>query len=68
MTNGKWYWDLGKQRAVRSEDRGLGSDTLGPYDTRGEAENWQATVEQRNESWDDDDDEWNDTDRDDADN
>lgn len=56
----QWYWDLNKQRAVLASERGPGDDTLGPYDSRGEAENWRAKVEARNDSWDDADDEWND--------
>ena len=31
---------------------------LGPYATRGEAENWRSSHEARNESWDDEDEEW----------
>jgi hypothetical protein len=31
---------------------------LGPYGTKGEAENWKATVEARNDAWDDADEEW----------
>jgi hypothetical protein len=32
---------------------------LGPYASRAEAENWRSTVEQRNDTWDDADEEWN---------
>lgn len=56
----QWYWDLTKKRAVPAWERGLGDSTLGPYDSRAEAENWKATVESRNERWDDDDEDWND--------
>lgn len=55
-----WFWDLGKGCAVRAEDRGPGDDTLGPYDTLAEAENWRSTVNNRNDAWDDADDAWND--------
>lgn len=58
----QWYWDLNKKRAVLSSERGLGDDTLGPYESRGEAESWRAKVEARNDSWDEADDEWNDED------
>jgi hypothetical protein len=56
----EWYWDLGKNRAVRASERGLGAETLGPYASKFEAENWRDKVEERNDSWDDADDEWND--------
>jgi len=55
----EWYWDLGKGVAVPADRRGPADQLLGPYATRGEAENWKATVESRNESWDDADEEWN---------
>ena len=59
-----WYWDLNKQRAVRASERGPGADTLGPYPSKFEAENWQAKVEERNEEWEEADDEWADPERD----
>jgi hypothetical protein len=55
-----WYWDLDKKIAVRADNRGPGDQTLGPYDTQGEAENWQATSAKRNDAWDHDDEQWND--------
>lgn len=55
----EWYWDLEHQRAVPAAERGPGDHMLGPYRTKGEAENWKATVEARNETWDDADEEWN---------
>ena len=55
-----WYWDLNKRIAVRADNRGPADQTLGPYPTKAEAENWKAASEQRNEIWDSDDDEWND--------
>lgn len=54
----EWYWDLDRERAVPAEERGPGDHMLGPYRTKGAAENWKATVETRNESWDADDAEW----------
>lgn len=54
----EWYWDLDKRIAVPAEERGPGDHMLGPYPTKGEAENWKARVEQRNEVWDDADEEW----------
>ena len=55
----EWYWDLTKGVAVPAADRGPGDHVLGPYPTKGEAENWKATVETRNDVWDDADDKWN---------
>lgn len=54
----EWYWDLRRRVAVPASQRGPGDDTLGPYPSRAEAENWKAKVEQRNENWDDADEEW----------
>jgi len=56
----EWFWDLDREKAVSGADRGPGDNTLGPYPTKGAAENWKATSEQRNESWDNADDAWND--------
>ncbi len=56
----QWYWDLTKRCAVPASERGKSDHTLGPYESRAEAENWRATVESRNESWDDADEDWND--------
>jgi hypothetical protein len=63
----EWYWDLKRNIAVPAEERGPGDHMLGPYPTKGEAENWKAKAEARNEAWDEDDDEWEHagTDRDD---
>jgi hypothetical protein len=55
----EWYWDLDKQLAVPAEQRGPGDHMLGPYRTKGEAENWKAKVETRNDAWDEDDERWN---------
>jgi len=62
----EWYWDLKRAVAVPAAERGPSDHLLGPYRTKGEAENWKATVEARNEAWDDDDDRWNGVDGDDA--
>lgn len=55
----EWYWDLQRKVAVPAEQRGPGDHMLGPYRTKGEAENWKSTIEARNETWDEDDEEWN---------
>ena len=54
----EWYWDLDRDLAVPADERGPGDRMLGPYRTKGEAENWRSTVAARNESWDDADEEW----------
>ncbi len=54
-----WYWDLSKERAVLASERGPGANTLGPYESKAEAQNWRSKVEARNETWDEDDDDWN---------
>ena len=58
----EWYWDLNKKRAVPAAERGPGDNTLGPYSSRAEAENWRSRVEQRNDAWDDADERWSDPD------
>lgn len=55
-----WYWDLNRKIAVRADNRGAYDHTLGPYDSKAEAENWKATSQRRNDIWAADDDEWND--------
>jgi len=54
----EWYWDLEHNVAVTADERGPGDRMLGPYPTKGAAENWRATSEARNEAWDDADEEW----------
>lgn len=54
----EWYWDLQRGRAVPADERGHADHMLGPYATKGEAENWKATVEARNDEWDEADREW----------
>lgn len=56
----EWYWDLNKKRAVPASERGVSDNTLGPYATKGEAENWRSKLEQRNDAWDEADEEWSD--------
>jgi hypothetical protein len=58
-TSTEWYWDLQKGKAVPAAERGHGDHMLGPYATKGEAENWKSQVETRNKTWDDADKEWN---------
>lgn len=56
---GGWYWDLERRRAVPAAERGRADHLLGPYPTKGEAENWHDRVEARNRAWDEADEEWN---------
>ena len=63
----EWYWDLQRGKAVPADQRGAGDHMLGPYATKGECENWRATVDARNDTWDDEDERWNSWDQDPAD-
>ncbi len=58
MESTEWYWDLEHSKVVPADERGPGDHMLGPYPTKGEAENWRATSEARNDAWDDADEEW----------
>ena len=58
----EWYFDLRKGEAVPASERGPGDHVLGPYPTKGHAENWKATKDARNDTWDHDD-RWTDDDR-----
>ena len=62
----RWYWDLSHGRAVRASERGPGAQTMGPYESRAEAERWQERVDERNEAWADADDEWDTDQRDES--
>jgi hypothetical protein len=54
----EWYWDLSNKVAVPASERGPAMRVLGPYPSKAAAENWRTTVEQRNETWDAQDAEW----------
>ena len=54
----QWYWDLHQGRAVRGAERGSADHLLGPYPTEAAAQAWRERVEQRNETWDEDDERW----------
>ena len=58
QSSSEWYWDLRRGVAVPASERGPGDDMLGPYPTKHAAENWKAKVEERNEAWEHDDEEW----------
>lgn len=57
MTTG-WYWCLEHDRVEAAEDRCPADNRLGPYPTREAARDWRATVEARNDAWDEQDEEW----------
>lgn len=57
-TPSEWYWSLTEGRAVLADERGPADDVLGPYPTRTAAENWRDLVEERNETWDEQDRAW----------
>lgn len=51
------YWYDVKTKSVVTDDNDVKAvDRLGPYDTREEAENALAKVEENNKAWDEDDD------------
>lgn len=54
----EWYWDLERETAVPASERGPAANMLGPYPTRADALRWRERVEERNDSWDGADDEW----------
>jgi hypothetical protein len=54
----EWYWDLVKNQPVRADERGPGDQVLGPYPSESAARQWRDTVEQRNQAWEADDEEW----------
>ena len=54
----EWYFDLKHGRAVPASERGNSDHMLGPYPTKGQAENWKQTVESRNEAWEEADEAW----------
>jgi hypothetical protein len=57
MADGDWWFDLNTKQVVQDDKAGKAADRLGPYPTREAAEHALETVQQRNESadqWDDD--------------
>ncbi len=58
MTSEQWYWDMRRKIAVRADERGPWEDMLGPYPSKHDAEHWRERVEERNEEWDSDDEDW----------
>ena len=51
MADDKWYYDLATGEAVQGKVGGW-ENRMGPYDSRGEAEDALARAKARNEAWD----------------
>jgi hypothetical protein len=60
-----WYWCQRHGRAEEGAAACRALDRLGPYPTREDAENWREQVEARNETWEEQDREWDGDDSDD---
>jgi len=56
MDDDQSWWYCLKDHRVEQGPGCPGKDRLGPYPTRQAAENWQETVNRRNEEYDKDDD------------
>ena len=57
MTETEWYWCL-KHQAVEPYEGCRAEERLGPYATREDAEQALEKVQQRNEKWDREDEEY----------
>ena len=55
---GGWYWCLTHRRPEPEGEQCRGSDRMGPYASAEEARRWQDKVEDRNETWDEEDRRW----------
>ena len=55
---GPYYWCLRHGRVETDEDVCSASRTMGPYETRSEAERALSRVAERNEQWDAEDARW----------
>lgn len=53
-----WYFCLEHGKAEPAGEACKADNRLGPYDTREQAENWRAKVEDRNDDWEEQDREW----------
>lgn len=58
MSVGPYYWCLEHKRVEVASDRCKADNRLGPYVTEAEARNWRERVEDRNDAWDDQDEDW----------
>ncbi len=59
MSDGEWYWCL-RHHAVEPFEGCRAEDRLGPYPTRDEAAHALQKVQERNEKWDREDEEYED--------
>ena len=59
MSTMQWFWCLTHERPEDADQRDDPDNALGPYPSEAAARNWQATVEARNDAWDEEDDRWN---------
>ena len=56
MADKHFWYDLKTKSVVTDDHHTKATDRLGPYATREEAEHALELVEERNQSWDEDDD------------
>ncbi|MFT4163862.1 MAG: SPOR domain-containing protein [Microlunatus sp.] len=56
MADKHFWYDLKTKSVITGDHRTKATDRLGPYATREEAEHALDLVEERNQSWDEDDD------------
>ncbi|CAN5276057.1 hypothetical protein BH20ACT9_BH20ACT9_16070 [soil metagenome] len=59
MAGGRWYWCL-RHRRVEPRQGCPERDRLGPYESQEEAARWHERVEDRNETWAEQDERWED--------
>lgn len=57
MADERWYWCLEHDRAEQGRVCRAAS-RMGPYESAEEAARWKERVEERNDAWDDEDEEW----------
>lgn len=62
MSTTKYYWCLTHERVETGEERDDPDNSLGPYISADAARDWKATVEARNEAWEEEDERWTGTD------
>lgn len=54
----KYYYCLEHDRVEQEGETCRADNRLGPYDSAEAARNWKDRVEKRNETWDEEDEEW----------
>ena len=54
----EWYWCLDHEAAEPAASSCPPTHRWGPYPSRDAAEHWRERVEQRNETWDEEDEAW----------